>query len=122
MRLEPLCGIFAKTERVVTQIADLNERIREFFHEQPYKVQADLNEDGTKQIWRFELAQKLPNTIPVIVGEILHNLRSSLDQILCAIAVHVAKIKEDGIAFPRGRDETEFKAALQRQEKLGLPV
>ncbi len=122
MKPEPLCGIYAKTERTVAQIDDLNSRLRAFAQSRPYAVQAYLNDNRTQQIWRFKLTEKIPNAIPVIIGEILHNLRSPLDQILCAVAVHVANIGEDGIAFPRGRDEAEFKTALRRQEKLGLPA
>lgn len=122
MKPEPLCGIYAKTERSVTQIENLKQEIRAFFQRSPYRVRSDLNEDGTRQIWRFELSEKISNTIPVMVGEILHNLRSPLDQILCAIAVHIAKIDENGVAFPRGRDKAEFETALERQKKLGMPV
>lgn len=115
-----LCGIFAKTERAKAQIRDLNTRIKDFYDTHPYEVVSELNAKGDREIWRFKLSRKLPAEISVIIGEILHNLRSPLDQILCAIAIKQGG-NEDGIAFPRGRDRKEFEAALRKQVKL-LPA
>jgi hypothetical protein len=102
-------------------IRDLNGRIKGFFQSNPYEVVSNLSNDGTKEIWRFKLTKKIPTEIPIIIGEILHNLRSPLDQILCAITIKHG-ISEDGIAFSRGRTEDELKAALERQRKRGLPA
>jgi hypothetical protein len=47
MKPEPLCHLFAKTERAEAQINDLNERIKAFFKATPYEIASNLNEDGT---------------------------------------------------------------------------
>jgi hypothetical protein len=117
IRDELLCGIFAKTERAEAQIVDLNQRISAFFQSRPYEMVSKLHRDGTKEIWSFRLSQKIPPEIPVIIGEILHNVRSPLDQILCAIAIKSGE-SEEGVAFPRGRTRDEVKRALSKQNKL----
>ena len=116
-RHESVCAIFAKTERTITQIEDLHHRLKAFFSSKPHEIYSDLNGGGTQEVWRFRLARKLPLEIPIIVGEILHNLRSPLDQILCAIALKHSG-SEEGVAFPRGRTKEEFDRAIRKQEKL----
>ena len=115
MKPEPLYGIFAKIDRTKTQIHDLDERLTAFFRTNPYRVSSYVNEDGTKEIWHFILDQ-IPVEIPLVIGEILHNLRSPLDQILCVVALKFG-LPEEGVAFPRGRTENELKVVLGKQEK-----
>lgn len=119
-RDDTLRGLFAKTKRANAQIEDLEQRIDAFFKSGPHDIVSKLSRDGTQEVWSFRLNQKLPDDIPVIIGEILHNLRSPLDQILCAIALKHSG-SQDGVAFPRGRNREEFRRALSKQEKLLPP-
>lgn len=117
MKPEPLLAAFAKLERSVAQIGDFNDRISAFFQTNPYQVLAELNADRTCQVWKWRLARKLPLEWAVIAGEILHNLRSPIDQVVAAVAVlHCGQ--ESGVAFPFGRNLQEFETALGKQKKL----
>lgn len=119
-RNDAVCAIFAKTERTITQTEDLHQRLEAFFNSKPHEIYSELNGGGTQEVWRFRLARKLPFEIPIIVGEILHNLRSPLDQILCAIALTHSGT-EEGVGFPRGRTKDEFNRAISKQAKLLPP-
>lgn len=117
MKPEPLDAEFAKIERSVSQIDDLDSRIKAFFKTNPHGVDTGLNADGTEQIWRFKLNRKLPTEFSIIIGEILHNLRSPLDQAACAIALQNNR-SENGVCFPFGQDKNAFETALGNQKKL----
>ena len=120
MKPEPLCGIFAKTERAKAQIDDLNARIRAFFRPRPYEMVFDINEKD-EQVWSFRLTTKISIELSVVIGEILHNLRSPLDQMLCAVALQHG-LSEDYVQFPSGVSIDKFKARLKDQKKLGIPT
>ena len=117
MKPELLLAAFAKTERSVAQISDFNDRVGAFFRTSPYEVTTELNAGRTRQIWKFRLTRKLPTDWAIIVGEVLHNLRSPLDQVLAAITILYSK-PASGVAFPCGRDVNEFETALGKQKKL----
>jgi hypothetical protein len=108
----------AKTERAKTQIRDLDFAIRAFFKTAGYGVVSEVYPETDEEIWRFELRKPLPHDLSVRVGEILHNLRSALDNMLAEIVVTVAKRSDTKVEFPFGRDFSEFEAALGKQKKL----
>jgi len=62
-----------------------------------------------------------PNPIPTahhaIVGDVLHNLRPPLDQVLSAIALKFGRT-EDHVEFPFRKTFEEFEVALAKQKKL----
>jgi hypothetical protein len=109
---------FAKAERAKSQINDLNLAIRDFFKATPYEIVSELNAEADEEIWRFQLTRKLPHDLSIITGEIFHNLRSALDQMLAEIVVRVSKQSEDGVNFPFGLSLDEFETALRKQKKL----
>ena len=117
MNPEPLLDSRAKIERTITQIEELKNGIKAFFESNPYEVRADLDPDGVSQVWKFRLSKKPPRLLSVMTGEILHNLRSPLDQVCCAIAV-LNGASETAVAFPIGQTLQEFETALDKQKKL----
>jgi hypothetical protein len=109
---------FAKAERAKTQINDLDLAIKAFFEATPYEIVSEVYPEANEEVWRFQLKRKLPHDLLVLVGEIFHNLRSALDQMLAEIVVRVSKRSEAGVEFPFGLDFDEFKTALRKQKKL----
>ncbi|MDP3383382.1 MAG: hypothetical protein Q8S47_08660, partial [Phenylobacterium sp.] len=61
--------------------------------------------------------RRIPTALHVMVGEVLHNLRSALDNTLGAIAL-INYPSDAGVGFPFGRDVDAFKAELAKQKKL----
>jgi hypothetical protein len=119
MNLEPsFVAPFAKAERAKTQINDLDIAIKAFFAAAGYEIVSECYPETGEEIWRFQLKSKLPNDLSVRTGEILHNLRSALDQMLAEIVVRVSKQSESKVGFPFGLDFGEFETALGKQKKL----
>jgi hypothetical protein len=109
---------FAKIERTTFQINDLNLAIKSFFEATPYEIVSEVDVQADEEIWRFRLKGSLPNDFAVRTGEIFHNLRSALDQMLAEVVVRVARKSEDRVEFPFGLGPDEFKTALRKQKKL----
>jgi hypothetical protein len=109
---------FAKVGRVKAQINELDTAIRAFFEVTPHEIVSECYPDRDEEVWRFHLTRKLPYDINVRVGEIFHNLRSALDQMLAEIVEQTTNRTETKVEFPFGRSFDEFEAALGKQKKL----
>jgi hypothetical protein len=111
---------FEKTERAKTQIQDLKIAIKSFFESVSYQVVREVDPEAIEEIWGFQITTKIPGALSIMAGEILHNLRSALDQLAAELAVRIAKRTESKVEFPFGRDFNEFETALRKQKKLPL--
>jgi hypothetical protein len=108
----------AKSDRAKTQIQELSLAIRSFFEFAPYKIVSEIDTKADEEVWRFQLMRKLPAELSVRTGEIFHNLRSALDQMLAEIVARISKRSESGVEFPFGLNIDEFETALRKQKKL----
>ena len=105
-----------KIERARSQIDELDAHVREFFADDPYEYFPIFDSARGIDIWTVKLKRRLPRAFPALVGECLHNLRSSLDNIACAIAQqHTGSTK--GTAFPFGATEAIFEQQLAKKGK-----
>src|ERR1700730_3652046 len=73
-----------------------------FFDRNTYAVVTDTDSDTGEKIYKARFTFRLPGKLPVIVFDILSNLRAALDQALCAsmLALDVKGIRLDKIHFP----------------------
>jgi len=142
MKPEPhLLSCFAKLEWAKAEINNLQRRISDLFKPPPklnifapqrfpgdkprpppkpyptgfYKSTSKIDSNGI-EVWRFTVPE-IPTDLNVMVGNILHNLRSPLDQVLSAVAL-LSHDSPRGVAFPFGRTQNEFTIALGKQRKL----
>lgn len=102
-------GAIGKLVRANFQVKDLNERFRKFAESQPYGITEDFNLRPGQDIGDYTFTLRKP-TIPnrewgVLVGEIVHNLRSALDQ--AAYAAAGAKASRD-TKFPICRTKEDW--------------
>jgi len=137
----PLLACFAKIKWAETEINNFERRITDLFKPPPklnifqpqpfpgdrprpppkpyptgfYKSASHIDSNGV-EVWRFVIPE-IPTDFNVTVGNILHNLRSPLDQMLSAVALLTHKSAHQ-VAFPFGRTQDEFVKALGKQKKL----
>jgi hypothetical protein len=109
---------FAKTERAKSQIQELDQTIKSFFKSTPYQIVSQVDPEVDEETWRFQLTSKLPHELALRTGEIFHNLRSALDQMLAETVVRVSKRSETGVEFPFGLTINDFETSLRKQKKL----
>ncbi len=90
MAYVPLEVIAQKLSRADGHISEINDAIKTFLKSKPYRFEAEPNPDGSKATVRiFTLDDvRLPDAeISVLVGEVVHGLRSALDQLAWALTV-----------------------------------
>jgi hypothetical protein len=113
-------GAFGKIGRARYQIQDLDERFRAFAEERAYNVGSDYtplsNSDLGHYVFRIEKPRVPNREWGVLVGEVVHNLRSALDQAVYAASVSPSRANE----FPVCRNPDEWEG---RSSKLltGVP-
>lgn len=102
-----------KIERAESQARNLYDQATEFFftREEPsYRIEFERDTDPRK--WRaiFRLLKKPPDDWPILLGEIVHNLRSALDHLV----YEASALDEDGMPlkgteYPIFMDEKLFR-------------
>lgn len=113
--------IIAKIDRAADQINDFEVHLNKFIDSCTREIISKLSPDGSEEIWSFSIKEEVHYGLPIQIGEILHNLRSPLDQILSAIALQHAGA-QTGVSFPRGKNRNSFEQALSKQSKLPSAV
>jgi hypothetical protein len=93
----------AKIERAEEQIHNLESELNAFLKTKPYGVLRYYDVQAGERVDRFRVNAVAPLRFAVIVGEILHDLRSSLDQVICHLirtnAGDTAITKDSGFPF-----------------------
>jgi hypothetical protein len=85
-----------KMIRAGQHLAELNAILAEFADRHPYEVTRTTDAKG-KHTHRFEFTEEPSTDIPLIVGDILYNLRSGFDHLIGAL---VPRSKRSKVLFP----------------------
>ena len=111
--VDSLTGPKLKIERANTHIHDLVERDNAFFHGpdgDPYVVTREVYlQDTSQECLKLTMTKEMSGEIPIIVGEVIHNLRSSLDHLAVLLAKINGAQNTRHTYFPIGRDKTHFE-------------
>lgn len=108
----------AKIRRTYEQIAEFERDLADFIARKRYELEVIGDRELDIDIWRFKFDKFIPDDFSVITGEILHNLRSALEQCLVETCIQIGSKSESGISFPFGNCVQEFESALNRQKKI----
>jgi hypothetical protein len=114
-----LSSVFAKLHRSTENFEEVKTRVSTRLNSGEFRVSMQLNADATEHVWKIHAPNGTDFTdVSVCVGDCLHNLRSALDHLVYAIAVHESgqnpPPKESTLAFPLANDPAEFKKAKNR--------
>lgn len=80
-----LADPYLKTARAKEHLEDLRERLRRFRESEPCGIVREDDLKKRKHIIHFRI-KSIPEKIPLVVGDFLYCLRSSLDQLVWALA------------------------------------
>lgn len=78
---EYLDGVALKVCRAHLHFCELDAEIRSWFNSYAYEVPPEDDEDDWIA-FRLQIKSNLPPTLPVLVGDVVHNLRSALDHLI----------------------------------------
>ena len=77
-----LTGVDLKIKRAKVHFADLEALWRGFLKAHPYEWVRENDPQTGESGLRLKQAQPLPLCVPVLAGDLIHNLRSALDQLV----------------------------------------
>jgi hypothetical protein len=75
-------GIGAKIERAKEHLRDLESEVRRFFEANPYQVVVSEQPATGDLVYRVHVVAPPPLRLSTIIGDIIHNLRASLDHLV----------------------------------------
>jgi hypothetical protein len=106
-----------KVERANHHLRDLEGRLHAFRETRPYSLYSEPDSDVGHQCYKVRVHNKLPPEFTVIVGEVVHQLRSSLDHLARQLWDSDGRRgAEDSVYFPIY--ETEAKYVASRKAKV----
>lgn len=108
----PLDGVLQKIERADEHIKNLNDEIGTFI-EDNYRIVSKPDDDATTSIITV-VGPDPPLRFSVIVGEIIHQLRSSLDHVIWQLVLANGKVPTRYHQFPICDSVEKFKKARKR--------
>jgi len=105
-----------KTERAKEHFRDLQASIATFLETNPHQVIEKDNPQSGQREFYFREVKPIPPEIPLRTGEVLHNLRSALDYMVCALVGSNHGVESRHTGFPIFMDADEYK--LQSVRKI----
>ena len=112
---DPLEGPKLKIERANAHIIELRPLVQIFCEGQPYTSRLEVEPDGQRALKVKFDPSPIPGMIPVIVGETLFQLRSALDHLVCALAIHNGAKKVRNVYFPTGMSKDHFESQAKKK-------
>lgn len=107
-------GPAIKFERSNRHIIDLQHEIDDFMKYNPFRVTVELDDNGVDQHARAHIDRPVPKRIGAIIGDVIHNLRASLDLLACDLA-RIAGCNDKQIRktyFPIANSEDAYKRGV----------
>ncbi|MGA8804861.1 MAG: hypothetical protein WB866_09235 [Solirubrobacterales bacterium] len=111
-----LVGPEAKLDRAIEHLETVKEACERFLKTQPFTVSTEFESEADCYVARFRQRREMPIAVGVIVGEVVHDLRSALEHVAWLLATaHAddpAKLWEKGtrekITFPVAKKREHF--------------
>jgi len=117
MSLQPFDGPKLKIERAKAHIRDLKRHSDVFLERKPYSLLVEPDDETRQRRVIFRIQEEVPAEIPLIIGDAIHNLRSSLDIMICDVLALVGDPSRRGrFPFADSADglETVMKKKIKR--------
>jgi len=112
---ERIALVREKSKRAKKHIEELKVELRAFLDSKPYTVGTKRDLQTRKLIYYVASVQNTPPAIPMIIGDILQCLRSTLDHLAYQLLlVSGPGFDEHKVRFPVGRDFNSYKSERGR--------
>jgi hypothetical protein len=97
---EALGRVRLKIERAKEHIVDVHRTVAAFLNANPYTVLKDRDAKPGRLIYRVGSVARAPDALPSIIGDALHNMRSTLDHLAYALVVANGATPTKQTAYP----------------------
>ncbi|MEM6429306.1 MAG: hypothetical protein AAF708_08720 [Deinococcota bacterium] len=105
-------GPMIKVNRAKSHLDELSRSVKEFMGSTPYEIVTREEDDGDL-VYRVKIKSEPPVEWSAIIGDIVHNLRSSLDLLAWQLVIHNGKTPDKSVYFPIGLAETGYGKQLR---------
>lgn len=112
---------YLKVERSKIHAAELDAQLELFLASNPYRAIIDPDTRNKTKHLLIEQIAPTPRHLPLIIGDVIHNLRSALDH-LASDLVMFQEASIDNVYFPTGSDKDGFHEALKRHIRKAGPA
>jgi hypothetical protein len=116
--MDRLIGVHLKVERAKKHIRDLDITIRAFCDSEPYILGVQDEPDISHIAIHVESVEPVPSEVSVIIGDAIHNLRSSLDHLMWQLVEAGGGFPNTDTYFPISENDPE-KGAQQYASAIG---
>jgi hypothetical protein len=103
----------AKLRRARTHVKEIAERLKGFLNEEPWSIDTEPGRTPNESAYRLRVRKQVPADLLTVIGDAIHNMRSSLDSVAYEFARHHLggqltpdqealtefPIKQDGFSF-----------------------
>lgn len=113
-------GVRVKVERAKEHIDYLGTLVRAFFRSEPYKVVSYNEPDTGDLVYKAKVLAQPPLWWSAVVGDAIHNLRSSLDLLVCEMVRAEGNPVTEYTGFPIFKSADAFKSGYLAKVK-GAP-
>jgi hypothetical protein len=117
----PLAGVAAKIDRASFHLKTLEDEIRRFADSEPYSFVIELDDKADWHSVVIRIHREMPLSWGAIVGDYVHNLRSSLDHLIWQIVLGRGITPDKRNEFPIYGNRTEFVRRVERPFLAGKP-
>jgi hypothetical protein len=119
--LDPESSWWAKYRNAESHLQRLDALYDSYYESQPFKIEEEPTDQPEKLAARLHL-QPIPQEIPLIVGDILHNLRSALDSLVYELVTQAAgraltADEERACQFPISPDPAAFEEFFKHKTR-----
>jgi hypothetical protein len=121
MTANPLWSCRLKVNRAVTHFNQLNSEVDAFLARKPYSIIREIDPNIGQRVFKLHVAEKLPAEWSSLIGDCIHNARSSLDALAYALVRHGGGTPTDHTKFPIGAAKNNF-AALKGASPAALRI
>jgi hypothetical protein len=105
---ERLQGVEVKLDRARKHLDELIGRLAVYAHREPYRLVTQVEDEGRKLVFVFELVEKPFPEWGVIIGDFIHNLRSALDHLAYQVVDANGGTVSGDVKFPIYKCKTSY--------------
>jgi|ERR1039458_8216620 hypothetical protein len=115
-----LDSVKLKIFRAVVHYKELEGEFEKYFQTNPAKVVRQQEGSPDQYVGKVEPKGSIPARLPLIIGDCLHNLRSSLDYLVWELVLAAKNIPGKDSMFPICSTDSSFKSQLGRGRLDGV--
>ncbi|MCS0209947.1 hypothetical protein [Vibrio alginolyticus] len=116
-------GTELKIVRAKSHIRELENQLVDYIKSKPFKVVVESEDGGSNHLWTLRVKHDIPMIFAAIIGDVIHNLRASLDLLATELVEHAGQDAKN-VYFPFGNDADGLEQMIKKRriDKAGQGV